>query len=176
MGTSGVKLETDSACITIPIMSKSSSHLKQRILQGVICVQSSVMSLFSWKCSRDIAELCASKHSVLLSQQGNTSVCSILHSHVLSHANAMSKEDRLTDSNVMRVDPDNAVEQNLVEIKELLLNGVLRLPSISNEGHHLDQHGGMATHTDTPSQTNNLTRGKICHLKQKEGVCKCIRL
>src|SRR4051812_47243842 len=58
----------------------------------------------------------------------------------------------------------------------VLLNGVLWIPSISNEGHHLDQHGGMATHTDTPRQTNNLTRGKICHLKQKEGVCKCIRL
>ena len=82
----------------------------------------------------------------------------------------------LSDSSVVRVDPDNAVELGLVEVKELLLNGVLRVPSVSNEGHHLDQHGGMATHTKAPSQTNNLPRGKICHLKQKEGVCKCIRL
>jgi hypothetical protein len=88
----------------------------------------------------------------------------------------MSKKDRLSDSNVVWVDLDGAVVLSLVEVAELLLNGVLRIPSISNEGHYLDQHGGMATHTDTPSQTNNLTRGKICHLKQKEGVCKCIRL
>ena len=88
----------------------------------------------------------------------------------------MSKEDGLSDSNVVRIDPDDAVVLSLVEVKELLLDGVLRVPLISNEGHHLDQHGRMAKHTDASSQTNNLTRGKICHLKQKEGVCKCIRL
>ena len=80
----------------------------------------------------------------------------------------MSKEDRLRDSNVVRVDPDDVVVLSLVEVKELLLNGVLRIPSISNEGHRLDQHGWMATHNEAPSQTNNLPRGKICHLKQKE--------
>src|SRR3954466_5360936 len=57
----------------------------------------------------------------------------------------MSKEVRLSDSNVVRVDPDDAVVLSLVEFKELLLNCVLRVPSISNEGHHLDQHAGMAT-------------------------------
>ena len=86
----------------------------------------------------------------------------------------MCKENRLSDSNVVQVDPDDAVVLSLVEVKELLLDGVLRLPSISNERHHLDQHGGMATHTDALSQTNNLTRGKIYHLKQKEGFCKFI--
>src|SRR4051812_15031836 len=99
-----------------------------------------------------------------------------MHSHVLSHTDAMSEKDRTSDSNVVRVDPDSAMVLSLVEVAELLLNGVLRIPSISNEGHHLDHHGEMAKHTDTPSQTNNLTRGKICHLKRKEGVCKCIRL
>src|SRR4051812_35624154 len=175
MITGGVKLKTKGTCITISITSKASSHLKQRILQRVISVHPGVVSLFSWKCCRDIAERCTSKHRVLLSQQSHTRVCSILHSHVLSHTDAMPNKDRLSDSNVVCVDPDGAVVLSLVEVAELLLNGVLRIPSISNEGHHLDQHGGMATHTDTPSQTNNLTRGKICHLKQK-GVCKCIRL
>ena len=88
----------------------------------------------------------------------------------------MPKEDRLSDFDVVWLDPDNAVVLSLVEVAELLLNSVLRVPSISHIGHHLDQHGGMATHTNVSSQTNNLTRGKICHLKQKEGVCKCIRL
>ena len=88
----------------------------------------------------------------------------------------MSKEDRLSDSDVVRVDPDDAVVLSLAEVKELLLDGVLRVPSISNEGHHLDQHGGMATHTAASSQTNNMMRRKIFHLKQKEGLCKCIRL
>ena len=84
----------------------------------------------------------------------------------------MPKEDRLSDSDVVRVDPDGAVVLSLVEVAELLLDGVLRIPSISHEGHHLDQRGGMATHTSTSRQMNYLTRGKICHLKQKEGVCK----
>ena len=88
----------------------------------------------------------------------------------------MPKEDRLSDSNVVRVDPDDAVVPSLVEVTELLLDCVLRVTSISREGHHLDQRGRMATHTDASSQTNNLTRGNIYHLKQKEGVCKCIRL
>jgi hypothetical protein len=88
----------------------------------------------------------------------------------------MSEKDRLSDSDVVRVDPDDAVVLSLVEVAELLLDSVLRVPSISHEGHHLDQRGGMATHTDASSQTNNLTRWKICHLKQKEGICKCIRL
>src|SRR3954469_9381125 len=35
-GTSGAKLETEGACITIPITSVLSSDLKQRILQGAI--------------------------------------------------------------------------------------------------------------------------------------------
>src|SRR4051812_23829835 len=88
----------------------------------------------------------------------------------------MPKEDRLSDSDVVWVDPDDAMVLSLVEVAELLLDNVLRVPSISREGHHLVQRGGMATHTDTSCQTNNLTRGKIFHLKQKEGVCKCIRL
>src|ERR1041385_452020 len=96
---------------------------------------------------------------MLLSQQGDTRVCSILHSHVLSHANAMSKEDRLSDSNVVWVDPDSAVELSLVEVKELLLNGVLMIPSVANEGHHLGQHGWMPTHIEAPSQSNNLPGG-----------------
>ena len=74
------------------------------------------------------------------------------------------------------VDPDDAVVLSLVEVVEFLLDGVLRIPSISHIRHHLDQRGGMATHTDALIQTNNLRRGKICHLKQKEGFCKCIRL
>ena len=82
----------------------------------------------------------------------------------------------MSDSDVVRVDLDDAVVLSLVEVAELLLDSVLRIPSISHIGHHLDQRGGMATHTDASSQTNNLTRGKIFHLKQKEGVCKCIRL
>src|ERR1041385_2663790 len=82
----------------------------------------------------------------------------------------MSKVDRLSDSIVVRVDFDNAVVLSLVEVVELLLDGVLRIPSISHIGHHLDQCGGMSTHIEAPGQTNNLTRGKICHLKQKEGV------
>src|SRR3954471_2538629 len=80
----------------------------------------------------------------------------------------MPKEDRLSDSDVVRVDPDDAVVLSLVEVAKLLLDSVLRVPSISHEGHHLDQRGGMATHTDTSSQTNNLTRGKICHLNRKK--------
>ena len=88
----------------------------------------------------------------------------------------MSKEDRLSDADVVRVDLNDEVVLSLLEVKELLLDSVLRVPSISNEGHHLDQHGGMAMHTDASNQTNDLTRGKIFHLKQKEGVCKCIRL
>src|SRR3954469_23428064 len=88
----------------------------------------------------------------------------------------MSKEDSLSDSDVVQVDPDDGVVLSLVEVAELLLDGVLRVPPISHEGHHLDQCGGMATHTKASSHTNNLTRGKICHRKQKEGVCKCIRL
>src|SRR3954470_17086263 len=66
--TGGVKLKTKGTCITISITSKASSHLKQRILQRVICVQPGVVSLFSWKCRRDIAERCTSKQRVLLSQ------------------------------------------------------------------------------------------------------------
>ena len=88
----------------------------------------------------------------------------------------MPKEDMLSDSDVVWVDPDNVVVLSLVEVPELLLKSVLGVPSISHIGHLLDQRGGMATHTDASSQTNNLTRGKICHLKQKEGICKCIRL
>src|SRR4051812_8717130 len=88
----------------------------------------------------------------------------------------MPKEDRLSDSDVVRVDPDDAVVLSLIEVAEPLLDDVLSIPSISHKGHHIYQHGGMATHTDTSRQTNYLTRGKICHLKQKEGVCKCIRL
>src|SRR4051812_4614340 len=65
-GMSEVKLETEGACITIPITSVSSGDLKKRILQGLICVQSGVIPLFSCKCTRDIAERCASKQSVLL--------------------------------------------------------------------------------------------------------------
>ena len=77
----------------------------------------------------------------------------------------MPKEDKLSESDVVRVDPDDAVVLSLVEVAELLLSGVLRVPSISHIGHHLDQRGGMAMHTDALSQTNNLTRWKICHLK-----------
>src|ERR1041385_5895220 len=88
----------------------------------------------------------------------------------------MSKVDRVSDSIVVRVDLDNAVVLSLVEVVELLLDCVHKIQSISHIGHHLDQRGGMATHIEAPGQTNNLTRGKICHLKQKEGVCKCIRL
>ena len=71
----------------------------------------------------------------------------------------------MRDSDVVWVDPDDAMVLSLVEVKELLLDGVLRIPSISNEGHHLNQHGWMATHTEALSQMNNLPRGKICHLK-----------
>src|SRR3954471_5201010 len=99
-----------------------------------------------------------------------------MHNHVLSHTNAMPKEDMLSDSDVVWVDLDDEVVLSLIAVAELLLDSVLRVPSISHEGHHLNQRGGMATHTDTSSQANNLTRGNICHLKQKEGVCKCIRL
>ena len=60
----------------------------------------------------------------------------------------MSEEDRLSDSDMVRVDPDDAVVLSLVEVAELLLNDVLRIPSISHIGHHLDQRGGMATHID----------------------------
>src|SRR3954469_16283720 len=72
----------------------------------------------------------------------------------------MPEKDRLSDSDVVRVDPDDAVVLSLVEVAELLLDGVLRIPSISHKGHHLDQRGRMTTHTDASSQTNNLTRGE----------------
>src|SRR3954463_1539257 len=71
----------------------------------------------------------------------------------------MPKKDRLRDSNVVRVNPDSIVELSLIEIKELLLNGVLRIPTIANEGHHLGEHGWMPTHIEAPSQTNNLPGG-----------------
>ena len=63
----------------------------------------------------------------------------------------MPTEDRLSDSDVVRVDPDDAVVLSLVEVAELLLDSVLRVPSISHEGDHLDQHGGVATHIDASS-------------------------
>ena len=61
---------------------------------------------------------------------------------------------------MVRVDPDNAVVLSLVEVVELLLDGVLRVPSISHKRHNLDQRGRMATHTDTSRQMNSLTRGE----------------
>jgi hypothetical protein len=79
----------------------------------------------------------------------------------------MTVVDRLSVSNVVRIDPDDAMELSLVKVKVLLLNCILRIPPITGVRHHLDQHGWMSTYTQTFGQTYNLTGWKSCHLKKK---------
>ena len=79
----------------------------------------------------------------------------------------MTIVDRLSVSNVVRIDPDDAMELSLVKVKVLLLNCILNLPPITSVRHHLDQHGWMSTYTQTFGQTYNLTGWKSCHLNKE---------
>src|ERR1043165_118104 len=66
----------------------------------------------------------------------------------------MSEEDRLSDSDVVRVDPDDAVVLSLVEVAELLLDGVLRIPLIhrtSSRSTWRDGHAHRCIESDEQS-------------------------
>ena len=73
-------------------------------------------------------------------------------------------------SRVGWVNPDGAKILTLIKVSELLLDGILGIPSIACLNHHSDQHGRVTRYIEAPGQTNHLIMGTGGHLKARNNA------
>ena len=110
-------------------------------LSGDSGVGSSVVSLrTNIGCDSNVPEGGGVQLPILSTKTCQSSIGSIVDSHIGGHTNTMCGVQHSSGVILPRVEVDDGTVLLLVEVLVLLIDGVLRVPAITQLGHHLNQH------------------------------------
>jgi hypothetical protein len=107
-------------------------------LSGDGGVGGSVVSLrTNVRCDRNVPERGSVQCLILSTKTCQSSISSIVDSHIDGHSNTMSGVQHSSGVILPRVEVDDGTVLLLVKVLVLLVDGVLRVPAITQIGHHL---------------------------------------
>ena len=110
-------------------------------LSGDSGVGSSIVSLrTNIRCDSNVPERGGVQLLILSTKTCQSSIGSIVDSHIDGHTNTMCGVQHSSGVVLPRVEVDDGTVLLLVKVLVLLIDGVLRVPAITQIGHHLNQH------------------------------------
>ena len=101
-------------------------------------VDISVVSLLTLAgCDSNVPKRGGIQFPILSMKTDERSVSSVMDCHINGHSNTMSGAQHSRGVIITRIDADDGTVLLLVRIPVLLIHGVLRVPAITQIGHHL---------------------------------------